>query len=165
MVGVPAKLWEGINGAGEALSAGLIKLKGDDAAVLGPGAEAEAMSGGAPSPTDLVPDNPAFFCSCNFALILAIASASKSCFSHFENVRKPLLRVGLSPPPDPPCGKGLYADAIRRPGADCESGKALMRSPMFVAIDSRKGRRLGIGDSCAGGAAQRRFLPFIEGES
>lgn len=39
-----------------------------------------------------------FFCSCILALILAIASASRSCFSHFENPRKP-DRVGLSVTP------------------------------------------------------------------
>lgn len=79
--------------------------------VLGPGAEAEDTNGGALSPA-----GTSNFCDpCDLALILAIASASKSCFSHFENVllKFPFRAVGLSPPAEG--GRGLYALATRRP--------------------------------------------------
>jgi len=80
---------------GPGLSAGFAKAN-EGADPVGPGAEAEAASGGAPNPTDLGSDEDAFFCSCNLARIFAIASASKSCFSHLEKVLKPPLRAGFS---------------------------------------------------------------------
>jgi hypothetical protein len=139
-LGKPPKLREAETGVGPVLSAGFAKNVDVDPT---PGAEAEATSGGAPSPMDLA-SGVAFFWSCNFALILAIASASKSCFSHFENIRKP-LRVGLSLATTE--SKGAKADTTRRLGAGCESRNGLIRSPRSVAIDSRKGRRLIAGDS------------------
>lgn len=162
-LGKAPKLRDVVTSVGPDFSVGF--AKNEVAPLMGPGAEAEATSGGAPSPMDLA-SGVDFFCSCNLALILAIASASKSCFSHFENIRKP-FRVGLSLAATG--GKGAKADTTRRLGAACESRNGLMRSPRSVAIDSRKGRRLCAGDSWAAAAAdddaQSRFLPLIEGES
>jgi hypothetical protein len=100
VLGVAPKLNEAATGFGLGLSAGLANVnEAAEPALVGPGAEAEAASGGAPKPTDLGSEEDAFFCSCNLALIFAMASASKSCFSHFEKVLKPPLRIGLSVPP------------------------------------------------------------------
>lgn len=85
VLGVAPKLTDAATGAGAGLSAGFAKAnEAGDPALVGPGAEAEATSGGAPNPSDLGSEDEAFFCSCNLAFIFAIASASKSCFSHFE---------------------------------------------------------------------------------
>jgi hypothetical protein len=164
VLGDAPKLSDAVTDAGLGLSAGFAKVnEAADPVLVGPGAEAEATSGGAPNPTDLGSEDEAFFCSCNLALIFAIASASKSCFSHFEKVLYP--RVGLSLAAVPPGANGLYADATRRLDEAWASGKASMRSPTLVAIDSRNRRRFGAGDSWAAADAQRRFLPFIDGES
>jgi hypothetical protein len=97
MLGNAPKLNEAVTGVGPGLSAGFANVnEAAEPVLVGPGAEAEAASGGAPKPTDLGSDEDAFFCSCSLARIFAIASASKSCFSHFEKVLKPPLRVGLS---------------------------------------------------------------------
>jgi hypothetical protein len=95
--GKAPKLRDAVTGVGADFSGGFAKNEVADPSLVGPGALAEAASGGAPRPIDFAASGVALFCSCNLALIFAIASASKSCFSHFENIRKP-LRVGLSPP-------------------------------------------------------------------
>ena len=88
-IGAPPKLKDAATGTALGLSVGF-----PNEAVNGPGAEAEAASGGAPNPIDLgSEDKEAFFWSSNLALIFAIASASKSCFSHLEKVLNPPLRV------------------------------------------------------------------------
>lgn len=56
------------------------------------------------------------FCSCILARILAIASASRSCFSHLENERK-LDRVGLSAGP---ASIGDAEDVTRRVRLGCD---------------------------------------------
>lgn len=102
------KLMDGVADTEPALSAGFANgdVAADPPLIVRLGADNDVASGGAANPPE------AFFCSCSLALIFAIASASKSCFSHFENVLNPPLRVGLS---IPPWGRGLYADATRRP--------------------------------------------------
>jgi hypothetical protein len=106
VLGTAPKLNEAATGVGPGLSAGFANVNeaaAADPALVGPGAEADAASGGAPNPTDLGSDEgaDAFFCSSNLALIFAMASASRSCFSHFEKVLKPPLRIGLSLIPVP----------------------------------------------------------------
>lgn len=61
----------------------------------------------------------AFFCSCILARILAIASASRSCFSHFEKPRKP-GRVGLSARPAKWEDTVELDEATRRPRLGCD---------------------------------------------
>ena len=109
-LGASPKLSEGAMGA-LSFSLAFVNLNPLLGVVLGPGAEAEDAKGGALSPVE--PSN--LFCDpCDLALILAIAAASKSCFSHFENVllKVPFCVVGLSPPPEG--GRGMYALATRR---------------------------------------------------
>jgi hypothetical protein len=55
-----------------------------------------------------------FFCSSIRARILAIASASRSCFSHFENARNP-GRDGPSATPGINGGVWIFEEATRRP--------------------------------------------------
>lgn len=91
------RLMEGAEGAGDSLFPGL--ANNDDGAepVTNPGADRDDVKGGAPKPIDLASEGDNFFCSWSLALIFAIASASRSCFSHFENVLKLVLRdEGLS---------------------------------------------------------------------
>ncbi|EGO28119.1 hypothetical protein SERLADRAFT_462642, partial [Serpula lacrymans var. lacrymans S7.9] len=152
------------------LSAGFVKLilltgvgagavnKGVGTAALAPNSGAVTLVGSSPA-FFWGPDS--FFCSCTLARIFAIASASRSCFSHFEN--RDERRVGLSPTPPKSAGVGrLYDEATRRPGTFCDCWKGLMRIPTLVAIDWRKGRRA-IGLSFVD--SQSKFLPVFEGES
>ena len=113
-LGTSPKLSEGTTGA-LSFSLAFIKVNPLLGVVLGPGAEAEDANGGALSPAE----TSNLFCDpCDLALTLAIAAASKSCFSHFENVllKVPFCVVGLSPPTEE--GRGLYALATRRLAVD-----------------------------------------------
>lgn len=62
-----------------------------------------------------------FFCSSIRARILAIASASRSCFSHFENARNP-GRDGPSATPGINRGVWIFEEATRRPVVACGKG-------------------------------------------
>jgi hypothetical protein len=62
-----------------------------------------------------------FFCSSIRARILAIASASRSCFSHFENARNP-GRDGPSATPGINGGVWIFEEATRRPVVACGKG-------------------------------------------
>lgn len=110
-LGKAPKLTDAVIGVGPDLSADVVTNGFADPAFVGPGAEAEAASGGAPSPKDLASGVAFFWSCCCLALSLAIASASKSCFSHFENIRTP-LRVGVSVAATG--GNGPKADTTRR---------------------------------------------------
>jgi hypothetical protein len=62
-----------------------------------------------------------FFCSSIRARIFAIASASRSCFSHFENARNP-GRDGPSTTPGINSGVCVFEEATRRPVEACGKG-------------------------------------------
>ena len=80
----------------------------------------------------------AFFSSSNFFLSFAIASASKSCFSHFEydfDDRKP----GEPIPVD--CLRATCPVDIRLVYVSAGRSKGLMLSPTFVTIESLNAMR------------------------
>jgi hypothetical protein len=78
----------------------------------------------------------AFFCSSIFARILASASASRSCFSHFEKPRKP-GRVGLPVTLESIGVTTIPDEATRRPsvGCDCDCWNGLMRIAVLPVMD------------------------------
>ncbi|KAG1755385.1 hypothetical protein EDB19DRAFT_1611463, partial [Suillus lakei] len=81
------------------------------AGALGPSSGAVALVGSSKAfDCEISP----FFCSSIRARILAIASASRSCFSHFENARNP-GRDGPSATPGINGGVWIFEEATRRP--------------------------------------------------
>lgn len=75
----------------------------------------------------------AFFSSSSFLRNFAMASASKSCFSHFEydfDWRRP------GEPMEDSCFSATWPDEIRRVYVSAGRSKGFMFSPIFVTIES-----------------------------
>lgn len=121
----------------DAVGGGGVNVMMGTAEALGPSSGAVALVGSSKAFDCGV--SP-FFCSSIRVRIFAIASASRSCFSHFENARNP-GRDGPSATPGINGGVCIFEEATRRPVVTCGKGclNGLTRAEALVN-DWRKAR-------------------------
>lgn len=121
----------------DAVGGGGVNVMMGTAEALGPSSGAVALVG---SSKAFDCGASPFFCSSIRVRIFAIASASRSCFSHFENARNP-GRDGPSATPGINGGICIFEEATRRPVVACGKGclNGLTRAEALVN-DWRKAR-------------------------